>query len=41
MLPGLSEGDEDRSDKEFKLETSDLGSAWAGTCAEYEATQLW
>lgn len=35
MLSGLSGGDGERSDKEFELETSDLGSAGAGTCAVY------
>lgn len=38
MLSGLSGGDGERSDKEFELETSDLGSAWAETCAEYGGT---
>lgn len=38
MLSGLSGGDGERSDKEFELETSDLGSAWAGTCAAYGGT---
>lgn len=35
MLSGLSGGDGERSDKEFELETSDLGSARAGTCTVY------
>lgn len=38
VLSGLSGGDGERSDMEFELDTSDLGSVWTGTCAEYEVT---
>lgn len=38
MLSGLSGGDGERSDEQMELDTSDLASAWAGTCVEYGGT---
>lgn len=38
VLSGLSGEDGEKSDMEVELETSDLGSAWTGTCAGYEST---